>query len=118
MEADGGARASPAAAVCSGRRGQRKGASRAAVSGGGAVALDGDRKGAEELVGWQPWSSARDGNGDRGRVRARGSQAKPRTRQRGRAEKWRCSGIYHRGRWGRGARGGEGWTHVGRGGVR
>jgi hypothetical protein len=37
-------------------------------------------------------SSARGGNGDSGRVRARRSQAKPRKRQRERAEKWRCSG--------------------------
>jgi hypothetical protein len=79
-ETGGGARASPAAVVCSGRRDQRKGASRAAVNGGGAVALDGGRKGTEELVGWRPWSSARGGNGDSGRVRARGSHAKPRKR--------------------------------------
>jgi hypothetical protein len=38
------------------------------------------------------------GNGGSGRVRMRGSQAKPRERQRGRVEKWRCSGIHHRGR--------------------
>jgi hypothetical protein len=63
MEAGGGARVAPAVAVCSGRRGQRKGASRAAVSGGGAVALGWDRKGTEELVGWRPWSSARGGHG-------------------------------------------------------
>jgi hypothetical protein len=56
---------------------------RAAVSGGGAVTLDGDGKGMEELVRWWPWSSMRGGKGDSGRVRARGSQAKPRKRQRG-----------------------------------
>jgi hypothetical protein len=64
------------------------GASRAAVSGGGVVTLGWDGKGAEELVGWRPWSSTRptmvamtavacartskDGEAEGGQVRASG----------------------------------------------
>jgi hypothetical protein len=53
------------------------------------IRVDGDRR---RGIAVAARSSAGSGNGDNGRVHARGSQAKPRKRQRGRAEKWRCSG--------------------------
>jgi hypothetical protein len=59
MDVGGCARAAPAAAVHSGERGRKKGASRAACGSGGAVLFDWDREGVEERIGWRPWSSTR-----------------------------------------------------------
>jgi hypothetical protein len=63
------------------------------------------RGGAEKGHGVAGWVVAMElcltGNGSSGHVHARGSQAKPRERRRGRVEKWRCSGIHHQGRGGR-----------------